>query len=166
MLDQTTLLKIVAEVITAASGVLGLLTNFKKKVHPKGSTSSKKEIEVISTPGKIALAGILLGFGVSTTITITDARAGKLKERQHQHEFTVLSQPISKTMLVTMWYESLSSDDQPHSQSELPEVGKIALLKGDKPCSRTTMESAELIFEPEIVVDRHFGVTPGPEFLM
>ena len=166
ILDPVTLLKILADVITAGSGILGLLTNFKKKMKAKGKASPKGEIEVISTPGKIALIGIVLGFGVSTTITILDARAGKLNEKQHQHEFAVLSQPVSKQMLVTIWYESLSSDDNPKSPKELPEIGSIAFVKGNKPCSRATIESGDLTFAPEVVVNRDFGGTPGPEFLM
>ena len=93
-LDPSAVLKIVAEVITAGSGVLGLLTNFKKKVKPLNTSRPDVEELNSSTAGKIALLGIFLGFGVSTILTIRDARAGRLAEKQHQHEYSVLSRPL------------------------------------------------------------------------
>ncbi|HEY1649533.1 MAG TPA: hypothetical protein VGF96_16240 [Terracidiphilus sp.] len=166
LFQPSDILKILGAVISSLSGILGLLTSFKKKVARTGINSSHQGKEVITTPGKIALIGILLGFGVSVATVIFDARTGQQKEQQHKVEFSILTKPLPKQILVTVWYESPTDEDAPKSERELPELGNIILAKGSKPCSRDAAETSDLIFGPEVVGKREFGLTGGPEFLM
>jgi hypothetical protein len=57
------ILKVVAEGLTAAFGILGLLTSFRNEVTKK-----------ITGVGRLALVGILCSFAVSSIIAATEIR--------------------------------------------------------------------------------------------
>jgi hypothetical protein len=164
-LNASDILKIVAALITAASGTLGLLKNFKRKVTRKPKKKPEMEVEVLSTAGKIALVGILAGTSVSILLIVLDARGRGLANKEHQHEYGVLTQPLSHEMLATIWYESETDQDDPKSAQELPDLGNIVFARGQKSCSRATSQSGDLQFAPEIVASRDFGGSV-PEFLI
>jgi hypothetical protein len=75
-------LKIVSDLVTAASGIFGLLTEFKD--------SNNK----ITRSGEVALAGILVGFFVSGTITFMDYKEAAISEARREDPVQTLSVEI------------------------------------------------------------------------
>jgi hypothetical protein len=74
--------KLLSDALTAGSGILGLLTEFKD------------ERKKITRNGKIALSGILAGFLLSAGIAYLEARRADAERTQHASEIDRLSRPL------------------------------------------------------------------------
>jgi hypothetical protein len=84
------LAKVLSDALTAASGVFGLLTEFKD--------DNKK----ITRSGRIALSGIILGFLLSGATTYIQVERSKSAELEHTQEIKRLSRPLGDKMGVWM----------------------------------------------------------------
>lgn len=80
------LFTILSDLLTAASGVFGLLTEFKDR-HKK-----------ITPSGKVALSGIILGLALSGVITVLEARNAEEEKREHEVEVARLGRPLDDHM--------------------------------------------------------------------
>ena len=74
--------KIFSYAVTAGCGLLGLLTEFKD------------EHKQITRAGKLVLTGIIVGFCLSTTMTILDIANSRSIEIRHREEIKRLARPI------------------------------------------------------------------------
>jgi hypothetical protein len=165
-LGLSSALKLIAEFITAASGVLGLLTNFKKKIPAKpGKKGRAGETEVITPAGKIALLGIALGFCASTALTVREEKEKKQAATEMEHHLANLERPLSNKMGVNIWYRNMSGASTPqiNSPRDLPNLGIIAVVKEGSSCSAATVQSADYRLSPEIVADRSAGYGGPPD---
>ncbi len=95
--------KVMAYALTAASGILGLLTEFKDK--------DKK----ITTSGRIALGGILVGFVLSSVITVLEIRNSEVDAEKHAEEIRRLQRPLDDKMTV-LFAVSIRKDSKLASQ--------------------------------------------------
>lgn len=78
--------KVLSDLLTATSGVFGLLTEFKDK--------NKN----ITTTGKAALAGIVIGFLLSAAMTVLQARNEQQEKKEHEKEVGRLERPLDEHM--------------------------------------------------------------------
>lgn len=93
--------KVLANALTAASGVYGLLTEFKDKQHK------------ITRAGKVALGGIILGFAFSGGITYLETRKAAQDDQKHKQELA--EQKAQLSSLQTM---AISQTQALQSQTE------------------------------------------------
>lgn len=75
--------KIASDAVTAASGILGLLTDFKKAGTNK-----------ITRSGRIALAGIIVGLTLSTVISYAEFQSSAAAEEERRKEVSRLAHPV------------------------------------------------------------------------
>jgi hypothetical protein len=78
--------KVLSDLLTAASGVFGLLTEFKDK--------NKN----ITTSGKVALGGIVIGFLLSGAMAFLQAWNEQQEKKEHEQEVSRLGRPLDDHM--------------------------------------------------------------------
>src|SRR6266852_2780489 len=78
------IIKVFSYALTAGSGVLGLVSEFKD------------ENKRITRAGKLALAGIAVGFSLQTMMTVLEARNSRGSELQHEKEIKRLARPLGE----------------------------------------------------------------------
>jgi hypothetical protein len=79
-------LKVLSDLLTAASGVFGLLTEFKD------------QYKTITPSGKVALSGIVIGFALSGVIAVLEARNATEERKEHEQEVARLGRPLDDHM--------------------------------------------------------------------
>jgi len=100
--------KLLSEILTAAFGILGLLTEFRDK--------DKK----ITRTGKIALVGILASFLVAATTNILELEKSKEDAIAHEKEVQRLLHPFGDFQVT---YTLAITEDLPdQDKSEIPEL--------------------------------------------
>jgi len=106
--------KVLSDLLTAASGVFGLLTEFKDQ--------DKK----ITKSGKVALAGIVIGFLLSGVMTFLEARDAQEDKEEHEQEVKRLERPLDDHMNASIVL-SVPRDAQ-HAERYRPQL--TAYFKG------------------------------------
>src|ERR1035441_2896062 len=95
------ILKIIAEGLTAVFGILGLLTSFRDEATKK-----------ITGVGKLALVGILSSFAVSSVIAAIEFESSKAQELSHEKEIRRLMLPWNgKTEALIRFYFSSNNKE-------------------------------------------------------
>jgi len=77
------ILKVLSDALTAGSGVFGLLSEFKDQTTHR-----------VTKAGKAALAGIVVGFVVSSAISFLEHEKSLEEDRQHEAEVERLLHPV------------------------------------------------------------------------
>lgn len=132
-MDRSTLLTLVSIGLSGLFGVVGLLTDFRRKEDNK-----------VSLAGRISLCGILITSVVSATITV-------LNSGEHQRELAIQTNPFDRVISVRLDFAVGGKEDPKMVKNILDQHhGTIAFIAQGHEHSCSLPSDADLLFDSDI----------------